>query len=233
MRESIKLIKVKEAIQADNDALAEALRNELRKRRIFLVNLMSSPGAGKTSLLLQTAAALNKSLRVAVIEADIDSAVDTERLADSGVMAVQLQTGGFCHLDVSMVRQGLDSLDIDALDLIFLENIGNLVCPAEFDTGAALDVMILSVPEGDDKPLKYPLMFSKCDALIVNKIDYLGTGLTDFSLDVLSDRVKKLNPDIILFPLSCRTGQGMQDWVNWLSEKIGTFADLFQDRFEK
>ena len=220
MTDTIKLIKVKEAIQADNDALADRLRQELKGRRTCLINLMSSPGAGKTSLLLKTTAALKNKLRMAVIEADIDSIVDAELIAASGIQAIQLQTGGFCHLDVPMVRQGLDSLDIDALDLIFIENVGNLVCPAEFDTGAALDVMILSVPEGDDKPLKYPLMFSKCDALIVNKIDYLETELTDFNLAVMEQRVRKINPDIRIFPVSSRTGKGIDDWVAWLSRRV-------------
>lgn len=220
MSESIRLIQVKEAIQADNDALARKLRQELEKSRTILVNLMSSPGAGKTSLLLQTTEVLKKEWKIAVIEADIDSTVDAERIASSGIEAIQLRTGGFCHLDVPMVRQGLDSLNVADLDLIFIENVGNLVCPAEFDIGAALDVMILSVPEGDDKPLKYPLMFSKCDALIVNKIDYLGTGLTDFSLEKFENRVRKLNAKVKIFPLSCRTGKGIRDWTNWLSGKV-------------
>jgi len=220
MSNPVRLIKIKEDIQADNDALAQGLRDELRQRRTFLINLMSSPGAGKTSLLLQTTAALKNSLRMAVIEADIDSTVDAQTIVSSGIEAVQLQTDGFCHLDVQMVRQGLASLDIDALDLIFIENVGNLVCPAEFDTGAELDVMILSVPEGDDKPLKYPLMFSKCDALIVNKIDYLETPLTNFSMDAMENRVRKLNPGIQIFPVSCRTGEGIREWVGWLAGKV-------------
>lgn len=219
MTDTVKLIKVRESIQADNDQLARRLREELRARKTLLINLMSSPGAGKTSLLLQTTARLQDDFRMAVIEADIDSSVDAERLAESGVEAIQLQTDGFCHLDVPMVQQGLDSLDTKALDLIFIENVGNLVCPAEFDTGAALDVMILSIPEGDDKPLKYPLMFSKCDALIVNKTDYLGTSLTDFDLDLLEKRVRKLNKDIEIFPMSSRTGEGIEPWTDWLARK--------------
>jgi len=220
MRDNIKLIKVREAIHADNDAMADRLREELKASRTCLINLMSSPGAGKTSLLLQTTAALKEKLRMAVIEADIDSTVDAELIAASGIEAIQLQTGGFCHLDVPMVRQGLDSLDIGKLDLIFIENVGNLVCPAEFDTGAALNVMILSVPEGDDKPLKYPLMFSKCDVLIVNKIDYLETPLTDFNLAAMEKRVRKINGTIQIFPVSCRTGQGIGDWTDWLYRRI-------------
>ena len=216
MTDSVKLIKVRESIQADNDQLALDLRQDLRAEKTLLINLMSSPGAGKTSLLLQTTGRLKDDYRMAVIEADIDSTVDAERLADSGVEAIQLQTNGFCHLDVVMVQQGLDSLDTHVLDIIFIENVGNLVCPAEFDTGAALDVMILSVPEGDDKPLKYPLMFSKCDALIVNKTDFLGTPLTDFDLELLEKRVRKLNGKIRMFPLSSRTGEGVEAWTDWL-----------------
>lgn len=217
MTDSVKLIKVRESIQADNNQQAQDLRKELKARKTLLVNLMSSPGAGKTSLLLQTTGRLKDEYRMAVIEADIDSTVDAERLADSGVEAIQLQTDGFCHLDVPMVQQGLDSLDTHVLDIIFIENVGNLVCPAEFDTGAALDVMILSVPEGDDKPLKYPLMFSKCDALIVNKTDFLGTPLTDFDLELLEKRVRKLNREIRIFPLSSRTGEGIKAWTDWLA----------------
>ena len=219
MTDAIKLIKVKESIQADNDHLAQELRKRLKTENTLLINLMSSPGAGKTSLLLQTTNRLKDDFRMAVIEADIDSTVDSERLVESGVKAIQLQTDGFCHLDVMMVQQGLDSLDIQALDIIFIENVGNLVCPAEFDTGAALDVMILSVPEGDDKPLKYPLMFSKCDALIVNKTDFLGTPLTDFDLQLLEKRVRKLNREITIFSVSSRTGEGIEAWTNWLADK--------------
>jgi hydrogenase nickel incorporation protein HypB len=219
MTDSVNLIKVRESIQADNDQLAQDLRKQLKAGKTLLVNLMSSPGAGKTSLLLQTTGRLKVDYRMAIIEADIDSTVDAERLADSGVEAIQLQTGGFCHLDVPMVQQGLDSLDTHILDIIFIENVGNLVCPAEFDTGAALDVMILSVPEGDDKPLKYPLMFSKCDALIVNKTDFLGTPLTDFDLELLEKRVRKLNKEIKIFPLSSRTGEGIEAWTDWLADK--------------
>ena len=220
MTDSVKLIKVRESIQADNDQLAQDLRKKLKTGKTLLINLMSSPGAGKTSLLLQTTGRLKDDDRIAVIEADIDSTIDADLLAGSGVEAIQLQTDGFCHLDVVMVTQGLASLDTQDLDIIFIENVGNLVCPAEFDTGAALDVMILSVPEGDDKPLKYPLMFSKCDALIVNKTDYLGTPLTDFDLEVLEKRVRKLNREIRIFPLSSRTGEGLEAWTDWLIDKV-------------
>ena len=219
MSDTVKLIKVRENIQADNDALANSLREELKIQKTFLVDLMSSPGAGKTSFLLQTTAALKNELKMAVIEADIDSSVDAERISATGIEAIQLQTGGFCHLDVSMVREGLNSLDVDSLDLIFLENVGNLVCPAEFDTGAALNVMILSVPEGDDKPLKYPLIFSTCDVLVVNKIDYLQTPLTDFDLDALKKRVRKLNSTMQIFTVSSKTGDGIDLWAQWLLAK--------------
>jgi hydrogenase nickel incorporation protein HypB len=220
MSDKIRLIKVKEDIHSDNNALARQLRHELKEQNTFLINLMSSPGAGKTSLLLRTTAALKENFTMAVIEADIDSTVDAEKIASSGINAIQLQTGGFCHLDVQMVRQGLKSLDVENLDLIFIENVGNLVCPAEFDTGATLNVMILSVPEGDDKPLKYPLMFSTCDVLIVNKIDYLETPLTDFNVEILEKRVRKLNPNIKIFPVSSRTGEGTDAWSIWLSQKV-------------
>jgi hydrogenase nickel incorporation protein HypB len=219
----IKLIEVKEDILSDNDAAAEGLRAALKKEKTFMVNLMASPGAGKTSLLLQTLAALKSDLRMAVIEADIDSMVDAEKIAAAGIESIQLRTGGFCHLDVSMVKKGLEALDLAALDLIFIENVGNLVCPAEFDTGATMDIMILSVPEGDDKPLKYPLMFSKCRALIVNKTDYLS--LSDFNMDLMEKRVRKLNPDIEIFKVSCKTGEGIDRWSHWLKKTVADYLD--------
>jgi hydrogenase nickel incorporation protein HypB len=226
MKDTVKLIKVKEYIQADNDALAQKLRNELKAKQCFMINLMSSPGAGKTSFLLQTIAALKPTLKMAVIEADIDSMVDAVTIAATGIEAIQLQTGGFCHLDVPMVRQGLDELDTEALDLVFIENVGNLVCPAEFDTGATLDIMILSVPEGDDKPLKYPLMFSKCHVLLVNKIDYLQTPLTDFDMESLETRVRKINADIKIFPVSSKTGEGIAEWTKWLESALAGQGEL-------
>ena len=212
----IQLIEVKEDILADNDAAANELRTTLKNEKTFMVNLMASPGAGKTSLLLQTIRALRNDLKIAVIEADIDSVVDAEKIAETGIPSVQLRTGGFCHLDVSMVKKGLAALDTRSLDLIFIENIGNLVCPAEFDTGATIDIMILSVPEGDDKPLKYPLMFSKCHALIVNKTDYLH--LSDFNMERMEERVRRLNPNIKIFKASCKTGEGLDLWAGWLLE---------------
>ena len=214
----VRLIEIKEDILSDNAGLAEELRRRLREKKTFLLNLMSSPGSGKTSLILRTIEKLRDEFSIGVLEADIDSMVDAEKVASRGVQAVQLKTGGFCHLDAAMVRTGLDAFDLDGLDLVIIENVGNLVCPAEFDTGSTRNAMILSVPEGDDKPLKYPLMFSVCHALVVNKVDYLG--LSDFSMELLRERVKKLNPDISLFEASCKTGQGIDGWTDWLAGEI-------------
>ncbi len=220
--EDIKLIEVKEDILADNDAAAKELRQRLKREKTCLINLMSSPGSGKTSLLLKTIEALKNDFRIAVIEADIDSLVDAEKIAQAGIQSVQLRTGGSCHCDVSMVTKGLAAIDAGAVDLIFLENVGNLVCPAEFDTGATKDVMILSIPEGDDKPLKYPLMFSKCHVLLINKIDFLP--LSDFNPKLLKERVKRLNPGIEIFEVSCKTGQGIDRWVDWLKKTVSDYA---------
>lgn len=219
--EKIKLIEVKEDILSDNKALADGLRDKLTKEKTFLVNIMASPGAGKTSLILKTIESLRNDLRISVIEADIDSMVDSEKVAAQGTHAIQLRTGGFCHLDANMVSDGLNAIDLSAFDLILIENIGNLVCPAEVDTGAMKNVMILSVPEGDDKPLKYPLMFSVCDVLIVNKIDYLD--ISDFDLAAMKQRVLTLNPDIYIFEVSSKTGQGISAWVDWLKNEVKTF----------
>jgi hydrogenase nickel incorporation protein HypB len=186
---------------------------------------MASPGAGKTSLIVQTVQTLAKRLRIGVIEADIDSSVDAETVSRAGVRAVQLRTGGFCHLDAGMVARGVEALEVDELDLIIVENVGNLVCPAEFDTGAHASAMILSVPEGDDKPLKYPLMFTKCRALVVNKMDALG--IFDFDLDLLRQRAGQINPDLTVLPLSCRTGDGIGEWVEWLEGEVrGQTSDI-------
>ena len=219
--EKIRLIEVKEEIQADNKAKAEALRNRLKADKTFLLNLMSSPGAGKTTLILRTIEALRNDLRIGVIEADIDSMVDAEKIARTGITAVQLRTGGFCHLDASMVERGLEGLDLASLDLVIIENVGNLVCPAEFDTGAIKNAMILSVPEGDDKPLKYPLMFTVCDVLLINKTDYLG--LSDFDVAVLRKRVLRLNSRITIFEVSAKTGQGIGEWAQWLKKEVDEF----------
>ena len=217
----VRLIEVKEEIMADNVLQAGAIREQLRNKKTMLLNLMSSPGSGKTSLILRTIEGLKSSIKVGVIEADIDSIVDAEKVAATGIPAVQLRTGGFCHLDASMVTQGLDALAENNLDLIIIENVGNLVCPAEFDTGSHKNVMILSVPEGDDKPLKYPLMFSICDLLLINKIDYLS--LSDFDMAALRERVLSLNPRIVILEVSCKTGAGIEGWVNWLKKEVVDF----------
>ncbi|MFC1890563.1 hydrogenase nickel incorporation protein HypB [Thermodesulfobacteriota bacterium] len=212
--DDVKLIEVKEDILADNRAAAEALRDRLRLEKTFLLNLMASPGAGKTSLIARTADALGDDLRLAVMEADIDSTVDAQILLERGVHAIQLHTGGLCHLDAAMVGQGLAELDLAAWDIVILENVGNLVCPAEFDTGAVKSAAILSVPEGDDKPLKYPLMFQTVDTIVVNKTDYLE--LADFDIPSFRESVLNLNPKATIFEVSCRTGDGIAQWADWL-----------------
>jgi len=219
--EDIKLIEVKEEILSDNIKQAGEVRERLRKTKTMLLNLMSSPGSGKTSLILQTVEGLRGSLRLGVIEADIDSTVDAEKVAARGIRTIQLRTGGFCHLDAAMVTRGIDAIDLDELDLVIIENVGNLVCPAEFDTGAHKNVMILSVPEGDDKPLKYPLMFSVCDLLLINKIDYLS--LSDFDAATLRKRVLALNPRITILEVSCKTGVGIGSWIDWLKAEVEAF----------
>jgi hydrogenase nickel incorporation protein HypB len=222
--EDIRLIEVKEEILADNIKQAAEIRERLCKTKTMLLNLMSSPGSGKTSLILQTVDNLKGGLRLGVIEADIDSTVDAEKVAARGIPAVQLRTGGFCHLDATMVAQGIDALAVSELDLVIIENVGNLVCPAEFDTGAHKNVMILSVPEGDDKPLKYPLMFSICDLLLINKVDYLP--LSDFNSAVLRKRVLALNPRITILEVSCKTGVGIEGWIDWLKREVKSFQGL-------
>ena len=214
MTEPYKIIEVKESVFADNDREAARLRVQLKQDRTFLLNLMSSPGSGKTTTLLRTLEALEDELRIGVMEADIDSDVDAKTIADAGVKSIQLHTGGMCHLDASMTEQGLKEIGTKDLDLVVLENVGNLVCPAEFDAGAVKNAMILSVPEGDDKPLKYPLMFSICDVLLVNKIDV--APYFNFDLDKCVERVKKLNPNIQVFPISALKGEGIEPWADWL-----------------
>ncbi|MFH2066372.1 MAG: hydrogenase nickel incorporation protein HypB [Pseudomonadota bacterium] len=219
--EEIRLIEIKEEIHADNTEKANLLRTQLSKSKTFLLNLMSSPGAGKTTTILKTIETMRSKIRTGVIEADIDSMVDAEKIAAIGIEAVQLRTGGFCHLDAFMVEKGLDGLNLDNLDLVIIENVGNLVCPAEFDTGAIKNVMILSVPEGDDKPLKYPLMFTVCDVLLINKIDYLS--LSDFDVDAAIARAKNLNPNIEIFTISSKTGEGIEKWTEWLVKEVNHF----------
>ncbi|RPH87773.1 MAG: hydrogenase accessory protein HypB [Deltaproteobacteria bacterium] len=219
--EDVRLIEVREEIMADNNQVAAGVRERLRNEKTLLLNLMSSPGSGKTSLILRTVEGLKGGVRLGVIEADIDSTVDAQKVAARGITAIQLRTGGFCHLDATMVTQGIDALAANDFDLIIIENVGNLVCPAEFDTGAHKNVMILSVPEGDDKPLKYPLMFTICDVLLVNKIDYLS--LSDFDLAALRKRVLTLNPRIKIIEVSCKTGAGIEDWIAWLQKEVEAF----------
>ena len=213
-----KVIEIKQGVLSANDREADGLRRELREKKTFLLNLMSSPGSGKTSTLMQTIPRLTDSLRVGVMEADIDSDVDAMTVSATGAQVIQLHTGGMCHLDAEMTRQGLNELDLDALDLVILENVGNLVCPAEFDTGAVKNAVILSVPEGDDKPLKYPLMFTVADVLLVNKID--AAACFDFDLERFTQRVHALRPGIPIFPISAKTGEGVEAWCNWLREQV-------------
>lgn len=213
-----KVIEIKKNILEDNDREADTLRSELKENKTFLLNLMSSPGSGKTTTLLRTIEALKDEIRIGVMEADIDSDVDADTIAKTGVKAIQIHTGGMCHLDADMTRQGIESLETGDVDLAILENVGNLVCPAEFDTGAVKNAMILSVPEGDDKPLKYPLMFSICDVLLINKIDVLP--YFDFDIDACCERVKKLNPNIKIIPVSSRTGEGIEVWADWLRSEV-------------
>ena len=221
MTEPYKIIEVKESVFADNDREAARLRTQLKQDRTFLLNLMSSPGSGKTTTLLRTLEALKDELHIGVMEADIDSDVDAAAMAGAGVRSIQLHTGGMCHLAAGMTRQGLEGLGTENIDLANLENVGNLVCPAEFDTGAVKNAMILSVPEGDDKPLKYPLMFSICDVLLVNKIDV--APYFNFDLDKCVERVKKLNPNIQVFPISALKGEGIEPWADWLREQTKTW----------
>ncbi len=216
--EAFKVLEIKESVFADNNRQAAALREELKRSRTFLLNLMSSPGSGKTTTVVRTIEALKDELKIGVIEADVDSVVDARTVAQTGAKVMQLHTGGMCHMDATMTRQGLATLGTDGLDLVILENIGNLLCPAEFDTGASKNVMILSVPEGDDKPLKYPLMFTIVDVLLINKIDAMS--FFDFDLNAVSERVKKLNPRVKIIPISAKTGEGIDLWADWLCTEV-------------
>ncbi len=199
------------------------MRRELKEKGVFLLNLMSSPGAGKTTTLKATIAALKDKVKIGVMEADIDSDVDAKRIAETGVKAIQLHTGGMCHLDAEMTRQGLDGLETGDVELAILENVGNLVCPAEFDTGAVKNAMILSVPEGDDKPLKYPLMFSICDVVIINKIDVLP--YFDFDVEKCKEYIKRRNPNAKVFMICAKTGEGVDEWANWLLGEVKNWRD--------
>ena len=216
--DTYKIIEVKESVFADNDREAARLRQELKQSGTFLLNLMSSPGSGKTTTLLRTIETLKDELRMGVMEADIDSDVDARRIAEAGVKSIQLHTGGMCHLDAGMTEQGLREIGRDGLDLVVLENVGNLVCPAEFDTGAVKNAMILSVPEGHDKPLKYPLIFTVCDALLINKTDVLP--YFDFDMDKVVEYAHRRNPKLEIFPVSAKTGEGMDAWCDWLRRQV-------------
>ena len=207
----------------NNDEQADKLRRELKEKGVFLLNLMSSPGAGKTTTLKATIAALKDKVKIGVMEADLDSDVDAKRIAETGVKAIQLHTGGMCHLDAEMTRQGLDGLETGDVELAILENVGNLVCPAEFDTGAVKNAMILSVPEGDDKPLKYPLMFSICDVVIINKIDVLP--YFDFDVEKCKEYIKRRNPNAKVFMVCAKTGEGIDEWAQWLLGEVKSWRD--------
>ena len=217
----VKILEIKQSVFANNDRQAAQMRSTLKDRGIYLLNVMSSPGAGKTTMLVATIQALKEKWNIGVMEADIDSDVDARVIMDTGVKTIQLHTGGMCHLDAEMTRQGLDGLGIHDVDLVFLENVGNLVCPAEFDTGAVKSVAILSVPEGDDKPLKYPLMFQVCDVVLINKIDVLP--YFDFDLDRCIANIKMRNPKAEIIPICAKTGEGMNLWVKSLDQEINAW----------
>lgn len=214
----VRILEIKQGVFSDNNRQAELLREELKEKKIFLLNLMSSPGSGKTTTLMRTIEILKDSLKIGVMEADIDSDVDARTISESGVRVIQLHTGGMCHLDAEMTRQGLDGLNTDDVELAILENVGNLVCPAEFDTGAVKNAMILSVPEGHDKPLKYPLMFSVCDVVLVNKTDVLP--YFDFDMEKCREYVHMRNPDAKVIPICARTGEGIEEWTEWLLQEV-------------
>lgn len=213
-----KILEIKKSVFEDNDRQADLLREELKKDKIFLLNLMSSPGSGKTTTVIRTIESLKNEMRIGVMEADIDSDVDAHTVAQTSTKVIQLHTGGMCHLDAGMTRQGLAGLGTDGIDFVILENVGNLVCPAEFDTGASKNAMILSVPEGDDKPLKYPLMFTIADVLLINKIDSMG--YFDFDIKAVRERVTRLNPNIKIIPISAKTGEGMEEWISWIRDEV-------------
>ena len=215
----VKVIEIKKSVFAENEKDADDLRNELRSRGVFLLNLMSAPGSGKTTTLIQLLNRIKDKVRVAVMEADIDSDVDAVKIKEkTGVPSIQLHTGGMCHLDAEMTRQGLDNLDLEETDLVILENVGNLVCPAEFDTGATCNAMILSVPEGDDKPLKYPLMFTVCDLVIINKMDVVP--YFDFDIERCKRYIHLRNPKAQIIPVSAKTGEGVDALAEWIREKV-------------
>lgn len=222
--EKVRILEVKQSVFANNDAQAEKLREELKQKGIYLLNLMSSPGSGKTTTLTRLIELLKKDLKIGVMEADIDSDVDAVTIAATGAKAIQLHTGGMCHLDAAMTRQGLDGLDAGEADLVVLENVGNLVCPAEFDTGAVKNMAILSVPEGHDKPLKYPLMFQVCDAVLINKIDV--APYFDFDFEKCTEYIRMRNPKAVIFPISAKTGEGIEAVADWLKEEVKNWKGI-------
>lgn len=224
----VRILEIKQSVFADNDRQAEELRKELKEKGVFLLNLMSSPGSGKTTTLMKTIEALKDTMKIGVMEADIDSDVDARTISQSGAKVIQLHTGGMCHLDAGMTRQGLEGLETEDVELAILENVGNLVCPAEFDTGASKNAMILSVPEGDDKPLKYPLMFSICDVVLINKIDVLP--YFDFDLEKCKEYIHMRNPKAKVIPICARTGEGMEEWTEWLAEQVGIWRNCQDGR---
>ncbi len=216
--DNIRVLEIKQSVFANNDAQADKLREELKERGVYLLNLMSSPGSGKTTTLTRVIEALRSEMRIGVMEADIDSDVDARTIAATGAKAIQLHTGGMCHLDATMTRQGLEGLGADDIDLAILENVGNLVCPAEFDTGAVKNAAILSVPEGHDKPLKYPLMFQVCDVVLINKIDV--APYFDFDLEKCREYIHMRNPKAEIIPISAKTGEGVEVFTRWLHEEV-------------
>lgn len=219
----VRILEIKQSVFADNDRQAELLRKEMKEKGVFLLNLMSSPGSGKTTTLMRTIEALKDTLKIGVMEADIDSDVDAKTISGSGAKVIQLHTGGMCHLDAEMTRQGLEGLETGDVELAILENVGNLVCPAEFDTGASKNAMILSVPEGHDKPLKYPLMFSICDVVLINKIDVLP--YFDFDMDKCREYIHMRNPKAKIIPICARTGEGIKEWTDWLLEEVKNWRE--------
>ncbi len=216
--DAYKVLEIKQSVFEDNDRQADLLREELKKDKTFLLNLMSSPGSGKTTTVVRTIEALKGEMSIGVMEADIDSDVDAHTVAQTGAKVIQLHTGGMCHLDADMTKQGLLGLGTEGIDFAILENVGNLVCPAEFDTGASKNAMILSVPEGDDKPLKYPLMFSIVDVVLINKMDAID--YFDFNLEAVKERIKKLNPNIKVIPISAKKGEGIEEWADWIRTEV-------------
>ena len=220
----VRVLEIKESVFADNDRQADNLRRELKEQGVFLMNLMSSPGAGKTTTLKRTIAMLKDEMKIGIMEADIDSEVDAQAITETGVRAIQIHTGGMCHLDADMTRQGIHEFGTQDLDFVVLENVGNLVCPAEFDTGSTKNAMILSVPEGDDKPLKYPLMFTISDVVLINKCDTLSV-FDDFDTEAVKERILKLNPNAKVIFVSAKTGEGFDEWADWIRQEVHEYKE--------